>query len=142
MQLLFSVLMDGRPVSHIGIISDLSHSHVEILKSIMMFDIPVRSIRSIHMQLYADLENIHSLLPVEVVVTDKSSQRPFEIMKPVLVVTTVISSPSVPVTFINHNLRLDRLSPTLFRNLKSFWKDSLITPNSPAQVSISQVSFT
>jgi len=52
------------------------------------------------MQLYADLENLHSLLPVEVVVTDKSSQRPFEIMKPVLVVTTVISSPSVPVTFI------------------------------------------
>ena len=82
------------------------------------------------MQLYADLENLHSLLPVEVVVTDKSSQRPFEIMKPVLVVTTVISSPSVPVTFINHNLRLDCLSPTLFRNLKSFWKDSLTIPNS------------
>jgi hypothetical protein len=47
-----------------------------------------------------------------------------------LVVTTVISSPSVPVTFINHNLRLDRLSPTLFRNLKSFWENSPIIPNS------------
>jgi hypothetical protein len=38
------------------------------------------------MQLYADLEYIHSLLPVEVVVTDKSSQAALEIMKLVLVV--------------------------------------------------------
>ena len=94
------------------------------------------------MLFYASLEDLDGLLPVEVVVTNEGSHAPFEIMKSVLMMTTVISSPSVPVTFINHNLRLDRLSPTLFRNLKSFWKDSLITPNSPAQVSISQVSFT
>jgi hypothetical protein len=31
MQLLFSLLMKGRSVSDSGIISDLSHSHVEIL---------------------------------------------------------------------------------------------------------------
>ena len=94
------------------------------------------------MQLYADLEYVDSLLSVEIIVTNEGGHAPFEIMKSVLMMTTVISSPSVPVTFINHNLRLDRLSPTLFRNLKSFWKDSLITPKSPAQVSISQVSFT
>ena len=82
------------------------------------------------MQLYACLEDLHSLLPVEVVVADESGDAPLEIMKSVLMMTTVISSPSVPVTFINHNLRLDRLSPTLFRNLKSFWKDSLVVPNS------------
>ena len=92
MQLLFSVLMDGRPFSDGRIFSDLSHSHVEILKSIMMFDIPVRSIRSIHMQLYADLENIHSLLPIEVVVGNEGSHAALEIMKPVLMVTTVTAS--------------------------------------------------
>ncbi len=31
MQLLFSLLMKGRPVSYSRIISDLGHSHVEIL---------------------------------------------------------------------------------------------------------------
>ena len=31
MQLLFSVIMNGRSLSHSGIISNLSHSHVEIL---------------------------------------------------------------------------------------------------------------
>jgi len=104
-----------------------------------MFDVPVRRIRGIHMQLNANLEHLHGLLPVEVVVADKSSQTPFEIMKPVLVVTAVTSLPSVPVTFMNHNLRLDCLSPTLFRNLKSFWKDSLVIPNSTTQISITQV---
>ena len=94
------------------------------------------------MQQNASLEYLDSLLPAEIIVADKGGQRPFEIMKPVLVVTAVTSLPSVPVTFMNHNLRLDRLSPTLFRNLKSFWKDSLIIPNSPTQVSISQVSPT
>jgi len=82
------------------------------------------------MQQNASLEYLDGLLPVEVVVADEGGQRPFEILKPVLVVTTVISSPSVPVTLMNHNLRLDRLSPTLFRNLKSFWEDSPIIPNS------------
>jgi len=92
------------------------------------------------MKLYADLEDIHSLLPVEVVVADEGSQTPLEIMKPVLVVTAVTSLPSVPVIFINHNLHLDSLSPTLFRNLKSFWKDSIVIPNSPTQVGIRQAS--
>ena len=105
----------------------------------MMLKVPVRSIGSIHVQLNADLEDLDSLLPVEVVVSDKSSQTPLEIMKPMLVVTAVTSLPSVPVTFMNHNLRLDSLSPTLFRNLKSFWKDSLIIPNSTTQISITQV---
>ncbi len=82
------------------------------------------------MKLNASLEYLDSLLPAEIIVADKGGQRPFEILKPVLVVTTVISSPSVPVTLMNHNLRLDRLSPTLFRNLKSFWEDSPIIPNS------------
>ena len=94
------------------------------------------------MQQNASLEYLNSLLPVEVVVANECGDAPFEILKPVLVVTAVTSLPSVPVTFMNHNLRLDRLSPTLFRNLKSFWKDSLIIPNSPTQVSISQVSPT
>jgi hypothetical protein len=53
----------------------------------MVFDVLVRRIESINMKLYADLEDIHSLLPVEVVVADEGSQTPLEIMKPVLVVT-------------------------------------------------------
>ena len=52
------------------------------------------------MKLNADLEYIDSLLPVEVVVVDESSHAPFEILKPVLMVTAVTSLPSVPVTFI------------------------------------------
>ena len=44
------------------------------------------------MQLNADLEDLHSLLPVEVVVSDKSSQTPLEIMKLVLVVTAIATS--------------------------------------------------
>jgi hypothetical protein len=102
----------------------------------------LRRIGSINMKLYADLEDIHSLLPVEVVVADEGSQTPLEIMKPVLVVTAVTSLPSVPVIFINHNLHLDSLSLTLFRNLKSFWKDSIVIPNSTTQVSISQIGLT
>ena len=79
MQLLFSLLMNGRPVSHSGIISDLSHSHVEVLQPLMMFDIPVRSIRSIYVQLNADLEHLHSLLPIEIVVADEGGQASLEI---------------------------------------------------------------
>ena len=94
------------------------------------------------MQLNATLEYVDSLFPVEVVISDESGDAPFKILKPVLVVTTVISSPSVPVTLMNHNLRLDRLSPTLFRNLKSFWKDSLVIPNSTTQVGSHQVGTT
>ena len=50
--------------------------------------------------LNADLENLHSLLPVEVVVADEGGDASLEIMKPVLVMTAVTSLPSVPVTFI------------------------------------------
>ncbi len=82
------------------------------------------------MQQNASLEYLNSLLPVEVVVANECGDAPFEILQPVLMVTTVISSPSVPVTSMNHNLRLGHLSPTHFRNLKSFWKDSLTIPNS------------
>ena len=41
MYLLFSVLMEGRPVSHSGVVSDLSDSHVEILRTLIMLDMPV-----------------------------------------------------------------------------------------------------
>ena len=92
MQLLFSLLMDGRSVSYSGIVSDLSHSHVEILQSLMMLEVPVGSIRSIDMQFYASLEYLDGLLPVEVVITDEGSHTPFEIMKPVLMMTTVTHS--------------------------------------------------
>ena len=44
------------------------------------------------MQLNACLEHIHSLLPVEVVVGDEGGEAPFEILKPVLVVTAVTTS--------------------------------------------------
>ena len=68
----------------------------------MMLDVPVGSIRSVYVQLYACLEYLHSLLPVEVVVSDKSSQTPLEIMKPVLVVTTATTSLFVEVPiFVN-----------------------------------------
>ena len=92
MQLLFSLLMNGRAVSHSGIISDLSHSHVEILRTLMMLEVPVRSIRSVHMQLNADLEYLHGLLPIDVVVSNEGGHAPFEIMKSVLMVTTVTTS--------------------------------------------------
>ena len=44
------------------------------------------------MQLNADFEYIDGLLPIEVVVGDESSHAPFEIMKSVLMVTTVTTS--------------------------------------------------
>ena len=53
----------------------------------------------------------------------------------------VYSLPSVPVTFTTHNLHLDSLSLTLFRNLKPFWEDSLLVPNNPTQVSITQIDI-
>ena len=58
----------------------------------MMLNVPVRGIRGIHMQLYADLEYVDSLLPVEVVVADEGSHASLKILKPVLVVTTVTTS--------------------------------------------------
>jgi len=48
-------------------------------------------------QLYTCLEDLDSLLPVEVVVADESSHAALEIMKPVLVVTTVTASLLVEV---------------------------------------------
>ena len=42
------------------------------------------------MQLNTDLEYI--VLPIEVVVTNKGSHAPFEILKPVLMMTAVITS--------------------------------------------------
>jgi len=58
----------------------------------MMLDVPVGSIRSVYVQLYADFEYIDGLLPVEVVVADEGGQAPFEIMKPVLMVTAIATS--------------------------------------------------
>ena len=58
----------------------------------MMLEIPVRGIRSIDMQLNASLEDVDGLLPVEVVVANEGGHAPFEIMKPVLMMTTVTAS--------------------------------------------------
>ena len=44
------------------------------------------------MQLYADFEDIHSLLPVKVVVADEGVDAALEIMESVLMVTTVTAS--------------------------------------------------
>ena len=58
----------------------------------MMLKVPVRGIRSIGMQFYAALENLDSLLSVEVIVTNEDGHAPLEIMKPVLVMTAVTPS--------------------------------------------------
>jgi len=44
------------------------------------------------MKLNADLEDLHSLLSVEVVVANEGGDAALEIMKPVLMVTTVTAS--------------------------------------------------
>jgi len=62
-----------------------------------MLEIPVRRVRSIGMQLNASLEDLDSLLPVEVVVTDEGGHAPFEILQPVLMMTTVATSLLVKV---------------------------------------------
>jgi hypothetical protein len=62
-----------------------------------MLKVPVGSIRSIHMQLNADLEYLDGLLPVEVVVADKVADAPFEITKSVLMVIAVTASLLVEV---------------------------------------------
>ena len=49
------------------------------------------------MQLNAGLEYLDGLLPVEVVVGDEGSHAPFEIMKPILMMTTVTASLLVQV---------------------------------------------
>ena len=57
-----------------------------------MLEVPVRRIRSIGMQQNASLEYLDSLLPVKVVIADKVADAPFEILKSVLMVTTVTAS--------------------------------------------------
>ena len=49
------------------------------------------------MKLYAALENLDSLLPVEVVIANEGSHAPLEIMKPVLMMTAVTTSLLVQV---------------------------------------------
>ncbi len=44
------------------------------------------------MKLNAALEDLDSLLPIEVVITDEGGHAPFEILKPVLVVLAVTTS--------------------------------------------------
>ena len=44
------------------------------------------------MQLYADLEHLHGLLPIEVVVTDKGVDAALEIMKPILMMKSETTS--------------------------------------------------
>ena len=44
------------------------------------------------MQFYASLEDLNSLLPVEVVVADESGDAPFKILKSVLMMTTVTTN--------------------------------------------------
>ena len=61
----------------------------------MMLDGPVRCIGSIYVQLNADLEDLDGLSPVEVVVSNEGGQAPLEIMKPVLMMTTITHS-SIP----------------------------------------------
>ena len=57
-----------------------------------MLDVSVRCIGSIYVQLNADFEDLDGLLPVEVVVSNEGGQAPLEIMKPVLMMTTVTHS--------------------------------------------------
>ena len=52
------------------------------------------------MKLNTDLEDLDSLLPVEVVVGDESGETPLEIMKPVLVVTAVTTSLLVKIPIL------------------------------------------
>jgi hypothetical protein len=58
----------------------------------MMLKVPVRSIRSIGMQLNASLEDLDGLFPVEVVVSNEGSHALFEILQPVLMMTAVTAS--------------------------------------------------
>jgi hypothetical protein len=58
----------------------------------MVFEVPVRRIRSIGMQLNAGLEYLNSLLSVEIIVTDEGVDAPLEILQPVLMMTAVTAS--------------------------------------------------
>ena len=100
MQLMFSFLMNGRPVSNSGIVSNLGHSHVEILQTLMMLKVPVRGIRSIDMQFYASLEDLDSFLPIKVIVTDEGGHAPLKILQPVLMMTAVTTSFLVKVPIL------------------------------------------
>ena len=63
----------------------------------MMLKVPIRRIGGIHMQQNTGLEYLDSFLPIKVVVTDEGGHAPFEILQPVLVVTTVTASLLVKV---------------------------------------------
>jgi len=52
------------------------------------------------MQLNADLEDIHGLLPVEVVITNESGDAALEIMKPVLMMNAITTSLLVKVPIL------------------------------------------
>ena len=52
------------------------------------------------MQFYASLEYLDGLLPVEVVITNEGGHAPLEIMKPVLMMTTVTTSLLVKVPIL------------------------------------------
>ena len=58
----------------------------------MVFEVPVRGIRNIHVQLNASLEYLDGLLPVEVVIADEGVDAPFKILKPVLMMIAVTAS--------------------------------------------------
>ena len=88
------------------------------------------------MKLYADLEDLHSLLPVEIVVADEGGDASFEIMKPVLMMTAVTFLPSVPVTFIYNSyinvvrVHFQRSSEGYAEPAETFCQRSLFTcPN-------------
>ena len=58
----------------------------------MMLKVPIGRIGSIYVQFYADLEDLHGFLPIKVIVADESGDAPLEILKPVLMMTTVTAS--------------------------------------------------
>jgi hypothetical protein len=58
----------------------------------MVFEVPIGGIRSIGMQFYAALEDLDSLLPIEVIVANEGGYAPLKILKPVLMMTTVTAS--------------------------------------------------
>jgi hypothetical protein len=52
------------------------------------------------MQLYADLEDLHRLLPVEIVVADEGGEAALEILQPIQVMSTVATSLLVKIPIL------------------------------------------
>ena len=73
------------------------------------------------MQLNAGLEYLHGLLPIEVVITDESGAAPLEIMKSVLMMTTVTTSLLVKIPILSQfpNIVIIRGIEELQRDLES-----------------------